>query len=760
MEADFDLRNLKFACVLIICRYLAVAYAIRALRLPASITAIEGGRAEFNCTTANKVTDEELYWAIKWDDGSLLMWYYLPAEVNKTHEDFLRGTALLPIRAAALGDHGRYSTVHREVRYSDGQSLDFCLLQVDDIHDEDQGRFHCVYRRDGSFRNLYASEQSGRAELTVVVPPDGDAPSCGVSQVASADPTLGGALVELSCISSMIAVDPLPTITWKTADKELSSSTGNANLYRYTLQEKDNGRVFTCIVTHPSLTDASSCSVLPLNEPPNVVITPETLVAAVGSDAVFKCIGSGIPYIVKYTWFVGDSSFSHPNTDGVITPEISFVGSKGWVLSLPNLKNTSNNTRVTCKVSLPSGLSSNASAVLLLRDSLPLGVSLSPKRARAFKDLSITFSCFAETNTKHLTFKWYVNDSIILLNETADRRSFKIQTIGQTGSMLMISNEKAAAFVDDVSISCEAIVPTGTTARDSGVLISQKNTKIQIDISPKVTEVPVGAKATITCITQPSVLPNSTFLWLVRCDPDLPTGQTSTSGFNSKTLTLDNLDYETRCAVTCSVSVPSGLSASGTGLVVVQTLATADIGEVQQPETQSTSWRLPGALGAGGIGIFLGVCFCTMLLLLYTCSKSFFGNNKARATTSRSQVSTPIYETINPQNGSRDHVGPDVPMVRTGPCQQQSNATYNRPPLTLPKVQVALPAHSQRARGGLQRIPSSENEEAEGSVASSISKDSLDTELGMNSSPSTATFVGPSDSDEHEYESCEITTCV
>ncbi|XP_071807208.1 uncharacterized protein [Asterias amurensis] len=765
---------------LILCQCFTLTSGIRALRLPSSFTAIEGGRAEFNCTAADKTSDEELYWAIKWDDGSLLTWYYIPAERTTNHEYFFRGKALTTILVATLGDHGRYSTVHRQVSTSNGSHVDLCLLQIDNTQDEDQGKFYCVYKVGGSIRNMYATGQNNQAQLTVVTPPEGDVPSCGVSQIADAAPTFGGALVELSCISS-IASNPLPTLTWVTGDKELFSTTGNANLYRYSLKEQDNGREFVCLVTHPSLVTPRKCSVLPLNEPPNGVITKEKSVSAVGSSAVFKCLGSGIPYIVKYTWLVGESSFSHSNTDGANTPEISYVGSEGSTLRLPNLKRSSNNTRVTCGVSLPSGLSSNASAWILLRESLPLSVAISPKRLRVFKDSDIyTFTCFAETeDSQQLFYTWYV-DGLQIFTNTSENHPFGIKNIGHLGSTLLISKERALMFDNDVMITCDVATTTGLKATDSGILISQRDTHITVNITPKVFETSVGGEANFKCATEPVAPQNSTFVWMVNCLPDQQAPEDFWSESGSQTITLSTLNHATQCDITCSVSMLSGLTASATGLLVVHSpeYQSISIGEVKQPETRSTEWRLPSALAAGGVGTILGIFFCSMLLLLYSCAKGYNRYNKTGGTTSRVQISTPIYETINPQCGNRDQVAPEVPLSSMRQCQQQSNATYNRPPIELPILQVAMPVQRvgpqrvdpqprvdsspQRAtpkqRVGLQRVPSSESQVD--SLTSSISKDSLDFS-GMNSSPSTATFGRDSDdSDDHEYESCEITTCV
>ncbi|XP_022111438.1 Down syndrome cell adhesion molecule-like protein Dscam2 [Acanthaster planci] len=226
-------------------------------------------------------------------------------------------------------------------------------LKIVNVQVADEGEYFCRHALpEGDYTN------SGRAELLVLIPPTPESPLCEVIPLSvNSDHFDVGDEVQLHCYQK--GGNPPPDLTFLRDGNQLSGP-GRTITHRYLLSEDDNGVTFTCIMTTPALNEPRNCSVIPLSISPSATISPSVSWVEEGTSGLFECSGEGIPNIARYRWRV-----TNANTRGMLPTNRYTTAQSANGQSLEIV--VTENLDLLCIVSVPSGLSGNATATVQVK---------------------------------------------------------------------------------------------------------------------------------------------------------------------------------------------------------------------------------------------------------------------------------------------------------------------------------------------------------------------------------------------------------
>ena len=127
--------------------------------------------------------------------------------------------------------------------------LEACYLTISPVKRSDTGEYGCGYLE----RNIWKSASVG--QLVVLVPPADPSPQCNLSKnsiLINSDMLQVGDEVGLTCI--VTGGDPTPSVSIARDGVAVTSETVTGSFtYYYTLSQQDENSTFTCVMTHPAL---------------------------------------------------------------------------------------------------------------------------------------------------------------------------------------------------------------------------------------------------------------------------------------------------------------------------------------------------------------------------------------------------------------------------------------------------------------------------------------------------------------------------
>ncbi|XP_038076665.1 inactive tyrosine-protein kinase 7-like [Patiria miniata] len=222
-------------------------------------------------------------------------------------------------------------------------------LRIENVQVADGGEYFCQYVPlipSGTTTN------AGAAVLTVLIPPSPESPYCQVNLLSGTqgDRFEVGDEANFHCYQT--DGNPPPDLTLLRGYNQLAGP-GRTVTHRYLLTGDDNGVTFTCIMTTPALDEPRNCSVMPLRILPNATILPALSTVEEGDQASFECYGEGEPIIANYRWRVASV-----DTGEILPADRYSVFENGRSLEIAVMENL----ELLCIVSVPSGLSGNATA--------------------------------------------------------------------------------------------------------------------------------------------------------------------------------------------------------------------------------------------------------------------------------------------------------------------------------------------------------------------------------------------------------------
>ncbi|XP_072045418.1 uncharacterized protein [Amphiura filiformis] len=302
-------------------------------------TAVQGEVVTFQCTLEEARPPGYIYWLIEWNDGTTL--------ITTAHESY-------QLSDDTLSDRGFYRSVYQP----SGTVFTYthlCTLEIAEVSKIDEGSFSCIH--DGWTWNR------GRfftATLSILDGAPRGSPKCSYTlDEGDGSELTVGSVVQLAC--SLDGGDHNELIWYQSRNEVISSTTGD--YVNYTLKDMDNGEDLICRTS--GLANQQECRVMPFAQLPNAIITPIKPQISSGNNASFTCCGQGIPYVSHYEWYLNGSVVINGQRGGRIRITSSGICNQ---LQILNLTSKENATRVLCEVSIPSGLSASAAAVLIVTE--------------------------------------------------------------------------------------------------------------------------------------------------------------------------------------------------------------------------------------------------------------------------------------------------------------------------------------------------------------------------------------------------------
>ena len=149
--------------------------------------------------------------------------------------------------------------IANRISVSCSELLEACYLILDPVRRTDAGQYGCGYH-DGNNR---VSVSSGY--LVVLVPPTDTSPECLLSKNSvpiSSDMVQAGDQVGMSCTIS--GGDPRPSLYIAQDGVPLNQAVMGSFTKLYNLSPEDEGSTFTCVMTHPALSQPRTCTLLTL----------------------------------------------------------------------------------------------------------------------------------------------------------------------------------------------------------------------------------------------------------------------------------------------------------------------------------------------------------------------------------------------------------------------------------------------------------------------------------------------------------------
>ncbi|XP_071965359.1 uncharacterized protein [Antedon mediterranea] len=169
-----------------------------------------------------------------------------------------------------------------------------------------------------------------------------------------------GDSIRLSCIT--LGEDPLLHLSWSDADATVVHNEITNNLIKdITLREEDNGMPYTCSAFGLAVNPPKTCTIIPLKVYPTVEFKRTDIDVYEGNSVELECHGVGVPKITEYEWyydgqFIGQSFERYELSEDktrLIVSDVT-VNDKGKI--------------VVCRVYITSGLASNVSEVIQVRE--------------------------------------------------------------------------------------------------------------------------------------------------------------------------------------------------------------------------------------------------------------------------------------------------------------------------------------------------------------------------------------------------------
>ncbi|XP_038056054.1 kin of IRRE-like protein 2 [Patiria miniata] len=243
------------------------------------------------------------------------------------------------------------------------------------------------------------------ARVTVSLPKDSPSLTC---NSLSTELTRGVATeVALQCTATKELAGRGLKLSWFREDERLLNPDQEAddNVYlRHLLQADENGLRFYCEVNGPH--GKESCSEVPLNIPPTLSLTPTSQTVYEGTDAVFTCTASGMPYIQTFTWYVEETRTLMKDSGSRVLVE---KGDGTSSLRLKRVKTSAHSRSIACVVAVPSGVSANATGSLMVQKAERVEAVLSPGgQVDVPPSTSVFFTCSALPSelTSVASFAW------------------------------------------------------------------------------------------------------------------------------------------------------------------------------------------------------------------------------------------------------------------------------------------------------------------------------------------------------------------
>ena len=139
--------------------------------------------------------------------------------------------------------------------------LEACYLSINLLHIMDAGEYGCGYQTEDMIMRRVSYGQ-----LVVQVPPTG--PRCvlydRLGNPISTDMAHVGDRIAFDCIIN--GGIPRPFVYIDLEGVAITARNRVSFTKHYTLSEEDQGKTFNCVVTHPALSQASTCSLLTLKD--------------------------------------------------------------------------------------------------------------------------------------------------------------------------------------------------------------------------------------------------------------------------------------------------------------------------------------------------------------------------------------------------------------------------------------------------------------------------------------------------------------
>ncbi|XP_033121820.1 uncharacterized protein LOC117120841 [Anneissia japonica] len=406
-----------------------------------TIKAVYGTVAYIPCI----VTSKEIPYSVRWfHDGS---------EVFAFHDD---------IRVGIRKD--RYS-------FPSGLQNGNFTLKINDIRREDNGTFYCIV----SYK-IGSGKSSGHGRLQVYIPPDDDYPHCSLLYNNDGSPKPGDS-VKLSCITR--GEDPLIQLSWSDADAIVIHHEITNNLIKaVSLRKEDNGKPYTCSASGLAVDPPRTCTVTPLMVSPTVAFKLAKTDVYEGENIQLECHGQGLPVITDYKWyydgqFVGQSFERFQLSEDKTRLVVSYItlSDKGKY--------------VTCRVSVASGLASNVSEVIQVREivtskpNLPLTPIEEDNSLLIIIGASLGFVilililvivqlCYRKVRDRRQLHLQYQDSMYEEMNDSrCDRNSFDKLSMGSLGGISHISgnqylfhiNSRPGSPLENRRHSCHSITP-------------------------------------------------------------------------------------------------------------------------------------------------------------------------------------------------------------------------------------------------------------------------------------------------------------
>ena len=155
------------------------------------------------------------------------------------------------------------SNIANRIAVDCSEFLEACYLTLDPVRRTDAGQYCCGYQDvNGNNRVRTAS-----GYLVVVFPPADTSPECILSKNSvpiSSDTVQVGDQVALTCTVS--GGDPRPSLYIARDGVPINQALMGSFTEIHTLSQQDEGSTFTCVMTHPALSQPRTCTLLNLQK--------------------------------------------------------------------------------------------------------------------------------------------------------------------------------------------------------------------------------------------------------------------------------------------------------------------------------------------------------------------------------------------------------------------------------------------------------------------------------------------------------------
>eukprot|EP00057_Strongylocentrotus_purpuratus_P006221 XP_011660695.1 PREDICTED: uncharacterized protein LOC100891866 isoform X2 [Strongylocentrotus purpuratus] len=174
-----------------------------------------------------------------------------------------------------------------------------------------------------------------------------------------------GDTVDMVCTSE--GGNPIPDLTWFRGEEELEENEGlRYAVHRQILRPQDTNIQYTCLMRGPMTTTRKTCSIRPMDVPPEVQIEPAVNSVKVGAKATFTCalMSTNNIGVRGYSWNVEPSvTDMHQSSPGRMQ-----LMHSDRVLEIQDIREEDANTLVTCQAQTTNGelLTGTATLVILV----------------------------------------------------------------------------------------------------------------------------------------------------------------------------------------------------------------------------------------------------------------------------------------------------------------------------------------------------------------------------------------------------------